>query len=127
MRQLSNSADHATRTFEARYVLEGELAAAPLGSTVSITLADDAASGSGQLQVPLAAVHDAGQGPGVWRVVGEQVQWRSVRVLQLGDEHAHISGDLQTGDTIVALGAHLLKDGDAVRTATPAANQEARP
>ena len=38
LRQLSDAADPASRTFEARYVLEGEAASAPLGSTVTITL-----------------------------------------------------------------------------------------
>src|SRR5438093_837758 len=38
LRQLSDAADPASRTFEARYVLEGEAASAPLGSTFTITL-----------------------------------------------------------------------------------------
>src|ERR1700739_4159378 len=36
LRQLSDAADPTTRTFEARYVLEGPAATAPLGATVSI-------------------------------------------------------------------------------------------
>src|SRR4029079_8375489 len=36
LRQLSDAANPHTRTFEARYVLEGRLADAPLGSTISI-------------------------------------------------------------------------------------------
>ena len=35
LRQLSDAANRQTRTFEARYVLEGRLADAPLGSTIS--------------------------------------------------------------------------------------------
>src|SRR5690348_15043760 len=38
LRQLSDAADPASRTFAARYVLEGEAASAPLGSTVTVTL-----------------------------------------------------------------------------------------
>ena len=38
LRELSESADPASRTFEARYVLEGEAASAPLGSTVTIAI-----------------------------------------------------------------------------------------
>ena len=38
LRQLSDSADAQTRTYEARYVLDGEAAAAPLGATVTIRL-----------------------------------------------------------------------------------------
>src|SRR5207237_4692694 len=36
LRQLSDAANRHTRTFEARYVLDGRLANAPLGSTISI-------------------------------------------------------------------------------------------
>src|SRR6202023_1163556 len=35
LRQLSDSADAQTRTYEARYVLDGEAAATPLGATVT--------------------------------------------------------------------------------------------
>ena len=38
LRQLSDAADPATRTYEARYVLEGEAARAPLGATVTVRL-----------------------------------------------------------------------------------------
>src|SRR5213594_1528003 len=41
LRQLSDAANRQTRTFEARYVLEGSLADAPLGSTVSIQIPAD--------------------------------------------------------------------------------------
>ena len=40
LRQLSDAANRQTRTFEARYVLEGRLADAPLGSTISIQISD---------------------------------------------------------------------------------------
>ena len=36
LRLLSDAADATTRTFEARYVLEGPLASAPLGATVTL-------------------------------------------------------------------------------------------
>jgi len=36
LRQLSDAANRHTRTFEARYVLEGGLADAPLGSTITV-------------------------------------------------------------------------------------------
>src|SRR3954451_23937720 len=38
LRHLSDAADALTRTYEARYVLDGEAAAAPLGATVTIRL-----------------------------------------------------------------------------------------
>jgi RND family efflux transporter MFP subunit len=121
LRQLSDAANRVTRTFEARYVLEGRLADAPLGSTISIQLANGRSDPA--LQVPLGALFDPGKGPGVWLVKGEtpRVTWRAVRVAGLGDETASIVGDLQAGDRVVALGAHLLREGEHVRLTGPAA------
>ena len=125
LRQLANAADRATRTFEARYVLEGALARAPLGATVTIQLAE-AAAGDG-LAVPLGALHDFGKGPGVWVVAGAQpvVSWRPVSVRRIDDEQAQVAGTLQQGEQIVALGAHLLREGEAVRLATTSGDASA--
>ncbi|SOU05209.1 efflux RND transporter periplasmic adaptor subunit [Xanthomonas arboricola] len=127
LRQLSESADRLTRTFEARYVLDGALGDAPLGTTVSLRIADGTAAGpQAGLQVPLAALFDAGKGPGVWVIAGNpaKVRWRPVTVLGLDDDHATVAGKLARGERIVALGAHLLRDGEQVRvvnTIAPAA------
>ncbi|MCS5948527.1 HlyD family efflux transporter periplasmic adaptor subunit [Klebsiella pneumoniae subsp. pneumoniae] len=43
LRLLSDAADATTRTFEARYVLNGALANAPLGSTVTLRIGNDQA------------------------------------------------------------------------------------
>ncbi|CAI2049462.1 Multidrug resistance protein mexA precursor [Serratia ficaria] len=117
LRLLSDAADPVTRTFEARYVLEGALAGAPLGSTVTLHIAEDKAAHQ-VMQVPLAAIYDPGKGPGVWSISAKpaKVSWRSVQVLGLGDDAARITGSVKPGEQVVALGAHLLHDGEAVRT-----------
>lgn len=122
LRQLSQAADRLTRTFEARYVLDGALANAPLGSTVVLRLPEGPAPVGGRLQVPLAALVDMGQGPGVWVIHGEppQVAWQPVAVQRLSDADAYVTGPIQRGDRIVALGAHLLREGAQVRLAGPA-------
>jgi RND family efflux transporter MFP subunit len=115
LRQLSDAANPHTRTFEARYVLEGRLANAPLGSTISIHIPNGLSAP--QLHVPIGALFDAGKGPGVWLVEGEtpRVTWRPVQVAGLGDEAASVVGELKAGDRVVALGAHLLHEGEQVR------------
>src|SRR5207237_770737 len=77
LRQLSDAANRHTRTFEARYVLEGPLADAPLGSTISIQISEGRSAPA--LQVPIGASFDPGKGPGVWRIEGEtpRVRWRA--------------------------------------------------
>ncbi|WP_038907120.1 efflux RND transporter periplasmic adaptor subunit [Dickeya oryzae] len=118
LRQLSNMADRLTRTFEARYVLQGELANAPLGTTVTIRIPEQPSTTQG-LQVPLAALFDAGKGPGVWVIHGEPatVSWRPVTIENMGEDTARVTGQIQQGAPIVALGAHLLHEGEAVRVA----------
>jgi hypothetical protein len=114
---LSDAANRHTRTFEARYVLEGRLADAPLGSTISIHIPHDRSAPA--LQVPIGAIFDPGKGPGVWLVEGEapRVTWRAVQVAGVSDEAAVVVGDLEAGDRVVALGAHLLHEGERVRLA----------
>lgn len=118
IRLLSDAADATTRTFEARYVLNGALANAPLGSTVTLRIGNDQAPGQ-VLEVPLASVYDPGNGPGVWRIASRPatVSWQPVTVLGLNDETAQVTGPLKPGEPIVALGAHLLHQGEAVRLA----------
>ena len=123
LRQLSDAADRLTRTFEARYVLNGELANAPLGATVTIRIPEGNSSAEGGFQVPIGALFDAGKGPGVWIISGEpaKVTWRPVVVEHLDDEGARVAGQLKQGDRIVALGAHLLREGERVRVASEGA------
>lgn len=115
LRQLSDAASRHTRTFEARYVLEGLLADAPIGSTISIQIANGRSAPA--LQVPIGAIFDPGKGPGVWLIEGEtpRVTWRAVQIAALSGEAASVVGNLEAGDRIVALGAHLLHEGERVR------------
>jgi RND family efflux transporter MFP subunit len=117
LRLLSDAADPQTRTFEARYVLAGAAARAPLGATVTIDLPDR--SGGSVAQIPLAAIYDNGKGPGVWIVIGNDptVTWRPIRLGAVGDESAVVTGGLRPGERFVALGAHLLHQGEHVRLA----------
>jgi RND family efflux transporter MFP subunit len=117
LRQLSDSADAQTRTYEARYVLDGEAATAPLGATVTIRLASPA--GRPEIQVPQGAVLDDGHKTGVWVLdrATSTVHFRAVKLVRVTDETDVISG-LSSGEPIVSLGAHLLHEGARVRTAS---------
>ena len=116
LRQLSQVADRQTRTFDARYVLDGELANAPLGATITLQIATEQRA-QASWQVPLGALHDAGKGAGVWLIEGEPatVRWAPVLIEHMDGEQARVSGALTAGERIVALGAHLLHQGQTVR------------
>ncbi|KNC05716.1 hemolysin secretion protein D [Pantoea sp. RIT-PI-b] len=120
LRELSDAADAATRTYEARYVLSGAAASAPLGSTVTLRIPESAGAGE-SWSIPLGALWDAGSGPGVWVVTGKpaKVTWRAVTLLGISDDSARVSGPLHGGEQVAALGAHLLHEGEAVRSGAP--------
>jgi RND family efflux transporter MFP subunit len=112
LRQLSDAADAATRTYEARYVLEGEASRAPLGATVTVWVPINEAAATSE--VPLGALYDDGKTTGVWVVdATSSVAFRTVRVRRLTEEAALVSG-VQAGERVVALGAHLLHQGERV-------------
>jgi RND family efflux transporter MFP subunit len=117
LRQLSDAADAQTRTYEARYVLDGEAAAAPLGATVIIRLASQASQP--EVQVPLGAVLDDGRTSGVWVLDRgtSTVRFRPVKLVRVTSETAVVSG-LSSGEPVVSLGAHLLQEGARVRAAS---------
>lgn len=132
LRQLSSAADRLTRTFEARYVLDGALANAPLGATVTVQTPAEPSTGQPALQVPIASVFDAGKGPGVWVLNGSpaKITWRPVTIKRVDDDRAQVVGNLKRGEIVVALGAHLLREGAQVRVmdqAVAAANNGSRP
>jgi hypothetical protein len=68
----------------------------------------------------------------VWVIQGDpaQVSWQPVVLQHLNDELARVTGPLKQGEQIVALGAHLLREGQQVRVAgqpAVAAAQGVRP
>jgi RND family efflux transporter MFP subunit len=114
LRQLSDAADPSTRTYEARYVLDGEASLAPLGATVTVSVATGGTTQAAE--VPLGALYDDGKSSGVWVVDphSSSVSLRAVQVRRLAEETAIVSG-VEPGERVVALGAHLLHQGERVR------------
>lgn len=116
LRQLSDAADPRTRTYEARYVLGGDAAKAPLGATVTVnlTMGDHAPAA----RVPLAALNEEGAGYFVWVVSdGPKLERRPVKIRRIGADFATLTEGVAPGDTIVATGGHFLHDGQEIRIA----------
>lgn len=127
LRELSDTADLASRTFEARYVLEGDAANAPLGSTVMVTIPMNSHPANLAVSVPVGAIHDGGEGAGVWVVNSNAtVKFRLVKLEHIGREEVILFSGLQTGETVVALGAHLLHEGQSIRIQTEQNLSDAR-
>jgi RND family efflux transporter MFP subunit len=119
LRELSATADPATRTYRARYILSGDGEAAPLGATVTLQLKPAQPQLTASVSVPLGALFDLGAGSAVWRYDAETqtVTAQPVTVARLSEESAEVASGLNPGDRIVSLGAHLLKAGQKVRQA----------
>lgn len=118
LRELSAMADPATRTYRARYVLAADGKDAPLGATVTLRLSERPEV-KPVFDVPIGALFDDGRGPCVWVVTadGSTVTSRPVSVTHIGEERAAVTSGLQSGERIVAIGAHLLKAGEKVAIA----------
>jgi RND family efflux transporter MFP subunit len=115
LRQLSEAADPLSRTFEARYVLPEQSANVPVGSTVVIRLRLDQGRAPGSVTVPATSIYDRGNGPGVWILNGNNtVSYRTVRIGRLGRESITLAEGATQGERIIALGAHLLHEGQQV-------------
>ncbi|MGV7029657.1 efflux RND transporter periplasmic adaptor subunit [Methylobacterium symbioticum] len=128
LRELSATADPATRTYRARYILSGGGEAAPLGATVTLRLTPPDAGRATSVDVPLGALFDAGQGSAVWKFDADTntVTAQPVSVARMSEEGAQVVSGLSPGDRIVALGAHLLKAGQTVRQAPSSLTGAAR-
>jgi RND family efflux transporter MFP subunit len=127
LRELSAIADVLTRTYRARYVLSGKNEQAPLGATVTVRLSD-LSSDRVSYDISVGAIFDSGGGPSVWVVdpSSRRVSARAVTVTKLGEERATVTGGLNTGERIVALGAHLLKQGEKIDFAPSSLDTAAR-
>lgn len=115
LREQAGAVDPEGRTLRVRYTITEQAESLQLGAVVRTRFSD----GSGNAQdfsVPLAALSERGSGARVWLVTKGKVSAIPVTVLALDAERAHIRGPLKLGDSIVALGTHLLVDGMAVRT-----------
>lgn len=116
LRQLSNAADAQSRTYEARYVLDGAAASAPLGATATLRI--ESPEAEPEVEVPLGALLDDGEKTGVWVLdpATSTVHLQKVALARLTSETAVVAG-LPSGASVVALGAHLLQEGAKVRPA----------
>ena len=114
LRELSPNADPTTRTFLARYSVEGLSPEAPLGMTVTLSLADPETRNG--VRVPLSALVNEGSGPEVFVLAGAENQLERRKVVLIGYDarDALIASGLKDGERVVTLGVHTLRIGEKV-------------
>jgi RND family efflux transporter MFP subunit len=114
LRELSPSADPATRTFAARFSIPEADGALSLGMTATLTISGHEASRVAS--VPLSSLYNQGQGPALWKVESDgRLSLTPVEVLRYEANAALVSGGVEEGDTIVTLGVQKLDAGQKVR------------
>jgi len=118
LREQAGALESMGRTLRVRYSLPNNADALMLGSVVRTRFSTSAIAGR-TFSVPLAALNERGSGPCVWRLHEDQVSAVAVTVLTLDSEKVQISGPLNPGDHIVALGTHLLAERMKVRELNP--------
>jgi RND family efflux transporter MFP subunit len=126
LREAAPMVDALGRTRRTRYTVEALADGVTLGSVVATRFALPPANGgpstppqSPLWRVPVGALDERGHGPRVWRLQDGQPQPVPVQIVAIDDRMATVAGALQPGDRLVALGAHLLKEGMQVRELTP--------
>lgn len=117
LRELSPSADPATRTFAARFSLPDADDKVSLGMSGTLTVVTR--HSEPVARVPLSAVFNQGKGSALWTIgAGDRLALKPVVVRRYGDRDADVSGGVEEGDAIVILGAQKLEEGEKVRPTT---------
>jgi RND family efflux transporter MFP subunit len=114
LRELSPSADPATRTYLARFSLVGAGPEVQLGMTA--TLAAIAPENGRIARLPLSALFNQGSGPAVWVIdIDGRPVLRPVTVAAYESREVLISSGVSEGDQVVTLGVQKIDAGQRVR------------
>lgn len=103
-----------TRTYQVRISLLNPPPEIHLGMTAAISLTSDGDESSGLISIPLSAIYQTGDTPGVWVVTDSTVHFHPVQIVSLGDNQAQVYG-LRTSENVVTSGVHKLREGQKVR------------
>ena len=115
LREFSPQADPVTRTYQARFTIEGADAAVVLGMTATVRLVRNELRPV--VRLPLGAIYNDGRGASVWVVTGDEQHLRRVPVdvVEFRQNDVLIASDLGPGERVVSLGAQLLDEGKSIR------------
>jgi len=116
LRELSPQADPVSRTYAARFTLDGADETVALGMTATVILTPRDAVAVARL--PLSAMFDKGHGPHVF-VVEEATRTLAARPVEVAgytDDSVLIARGVSQGERVVTLGVQTLEPGQSVRT-----------
>jgi membrane fusion protein, multidrug efflux system len=119
VREVSASADPATRTYQVKAAIGAGGPALPLGATVYVLPIEVSGERTQSLQVikvPTSALRQQGKSSAVWVLDNSSMTVRSqeVQIATADGNDAVISAGLQPGMLVVSAGAHVLTAGQKV-------------
>ena len=117
VREVSASADPATRTFQVKLALDGKAPSPPLGATMFVLpvgLGD--VQGMPVIKLPTSALRQEGQASAVWLLdkASMTVKSQIVQIATADGNEAVIAAGLQPGMVVVSAGVHVLSPGQKV-------------
>jgi multidrug efflux system membrane fusion protein len=112
---VSPVADPATRTYAVKVAIPGD-AEARLGMSATVQFVSR--SGSGQLRVPLTALHQDKGDSALWVIENGVVRLVPVGLGAAVGNEVLVTRGVEPGQTIVTAGVNLLKNGQKVRILT---------
>jgi RND family efflux transporter MFP subunit len=115
VREVSPTADPATRTYQVKTSIPNPPWNLRLGMTVAVTVPNRGGVTS-QVPLPATALFQKGNKPAVWIVKDDKtLELRPVNVDRYESDRVLISSGLKQGDRVVTAGVHRLAAGDKVR------------
>ncbi len=115
LRELSPSADTATRTYLARFTIEADVRSMDIGMTATVTLTDPSSERVARL--PLSALFNQGTGPSVFVVdpATGALTLKPVDVVSYQARDVLIRGGVADAELVVTLGVQKLDVAQRVR------------
>lgn len=114
VRELSPSADPASRTYQARVAVTAPDDAFGLGQSARVYVLQE---GVAALRVPIAALQRNGDAAAVWVVdrASATLRLQPVRIGEFAEDSVPVLSGLKPDDWVVAAGGHLLRAGVKVQ------------
>ena len=117
VREVSASADPATRTYQVKLALDGNVTPPPLGATVYVLPEGlGGVQGMPVIKLPTSALRQEGKASAVWLLdkTSMTVKSQIVQIATADGNEAVIAAGLQPGMVVVSAGVHVLSPGQKV-------------
>lgn len=117
VREIAPMAASTTRTYQVRISLLNPPPEIKLGMTAAVSLTSAGDQKVNLISIPLSAIYQTNDLPGVWVVTDHTAHLRTVQIDSLGNNQVQVTG-LLPGEIIITAGVHKLREGQKVRIST---------